>query len=100
MMRQETDEALCKATLANKIPPLLDYLEKEIGTQESFVGNRFTIADVSVATMLVNFSHAGETVDAQRWPKLAAYAPRIHERPSFKALIQKEQPIVQRFRAA
>ncbi|MBS0273487.1 MAG: glutathione S-transferase family protein [Proteobacteria bacterium] len=100
MMKQQPDEALCAATLTEKLPPLFDYLEKEIGGREYFVGNAFTIADVTVGTMLVNFEHAGETVDAKRWPRLAAYGQRIHARPSFKGLIEKERPLVQRFRAA
>jgi glutathione S-transferase len=50
--------------------------------------------------MLVNFDHAGETLDASRWPHLAAFMTRLHERPSFKACIEEERPLVQRFRAA
>lgn len=100
MMRSETDEALCVKTLTEKLPPLFDYLEKELGTASYFVGNSFSIADITVATMLVNFDHAGETLDASRWPHLAAFMTRLHERPSFKACIEEERPLVQRFRAA
>jgi glutathione S-transferase len=50
--------------------------------------------------MFVNFEHAGEKLDPKRWPKLAAYVERIHARPSFKALLDEERPLVQRFRAA
>lgn len=100
MMKQQPDETLCAATMTEKLPPLFDYLEKEIGDRQYLVGDAFTIADVTVGTMLVNFEHAGETVDAKRWPKLAAYGHRIHARPSFKGLIEKERPLVQRFRAA
>ncbi len=50
--------------------------------------------------MLVNFEHAGETPDSERWPKLAGYVTRIHARPSFKACLDEERPAVARFRAA
>jgi glutathione S-transferase len=100
MMKQETDEDLCRKTLHEKLPPILDHLEREIGNSQFFVGDTFTIADVSVGTMFVNFEHAGETVDGARWPKLAAYVMRIHDRPSFRALIDKETPLIKRFRAA
>jgi glutathione S-transferase len=100
MMNQQPDEAVCAATMADKLPPLFDYLEKEIGDRDYFVADAFTIADVTVGTMLVNFEHAGETVDAKRWPKLAAYGQRMHARPSFKSFIEKERPLIQRFRAA
>jgi glutathione S-transferase len=100
MMKQQPDEAVCAATMADKLPPLFDYLEKELGDRPYFVGDAFTIADVTVGTMLVTFDHAGETVDAKRWPRLAAYGKRMHDRPSFKSFIEKERPLVQRFRAA
>ncbi len=100
MMRKEPDEAVCAATLKDKLPPVFNYLEKELGSSEYFVGKVFSIADVSVGTMFVNFEHAGETVDATLWPKLGEYVKRIHARPSFKSLIDEETPFVQRFRAA
>ncbi len=100
MMRQPPDEELCKKTLEETLPPLFGYLEKELGNNDYLVGNKFSIADISVATMLVNFEHAGETVDAQKWPKLAAYRARLLERPSFKTLIAEERALVERFRAA
>jgi glutathione S-transferase len=100
MLRQQPDEAICASTLTDKIPPVFDYLEGEIGDREFLVGDTFTIADITVGTMLVNFEHAGETPDAGRWPRLAAYIERIHERPSFKACIEEERPLVARFRTA
>lgn len=100
MLRQQPDESICATTLTDKIPPVFDYLEKEIGASEFLVGKAFSIADIAVGTMLVNFEHAGETPDTKRWPKLAAYMKRIHGRPSFKACIEEERPFVARFRAA
>ena len=100
MMQQPSNEELCSKTLKEKLPPIFDYLEKELGENAYFVGNTFSIADISVGTMFVNFEHAGEKVDAARWPKLAAYVARIHARPSFQAMIAKESKFVQRLRAA
>jgi glutathione S-transferase len=100
MMRQSPDESVCKETLEKSLPPLFDYLEKELGANDYFVGNTFSIADISVGTMLVNFDHAGEKIDAARWPKLAAFGARMHARPSFKTVIDEERPLIGRFRAA
>jgi glutathione S-transferase len=100
MMRGQTDEAICQKTLTEKLPPLFDHLEHEVGTKEFLAGGSFSIADISIGTMFVNFEHAGEKLDAKRWPKLSAYVGKIHARPSFKALIAEETPFVQRFRAA
>jgi len=47
-------------------------------------------ADRAVATQFVNLRLTGGSVDAARWPKLAAYALRIHARPSFAAWIEDD----------
>ena len=73
------------------LPPLFDYLEQELGGNDYLVGNRFTIADLSVGSLLVNYKHGKGEIDAARWPKLAAYVERIHSRPSFKGLIEEDQ---------
>jgi len=90
IFKQEPDEAVIQEKLG-ELGPLFDYLEGELGENDYLVGNRFTVADIAVGSTLVNFAHAGETVDAGRWPKLAAYAERLHARPSFKARIEEEK---------
>lgn len=100
MLRREPDEALCRKTLTEKLPPIFDHLEAEIGAKEFLAGGAFSIADIAIGTMFVNFAHCGETIDAARWPRLAAYIARIHARPSFKALIDEEAPIIKRFSGA
>lgn len=92
---QPTDEAVVQKVIDEEVPPLFDYLEKEIGDKKFLVGNRFTIADIGIATTFVNFQLAGCRVDAKRWPKLAAYVESIHNRPSFKAVIDKEKAMFQ-----
>jgi glutathione S-transferase len=99
ILKGQTDETVCQATLTQKLPPLFDYLEKELGDREYLAGGAFSIADISVCTMLVNFEHAGETIDPSRWPKLAAYVARIHARASFRAFIDEERPYIERVRA-
>jgi len=99
IMRAPVDEELCQKTLSETLPPLFDYLEKEIGGKEWLAGGAFSIADISICTMVVNFEHAGGAVDASRWSKLAAYVARILARPSFKAFIDEERPYVEKMRA-
>jgi glutathione S-transferase len=100
MLRMQTDESVCEAAVRDHMPAIGDYLEKELGGNQFLVGNAFSIADIAVGTMFVNVAHAGEGIDAARWPHLAAYVARLHARPSFKALIDEETPFVQKFRAA
>lgn len=91
IMKQEPDESLVKEALSERIPLLFDFLETKVGDGDGIVGGRFSIADIGIGSPFVNFSHAGEDVDSERWPKLASYLERIHSRPSFKTLIEEEK---------
>lgn len=89
--KQQGDEAMAQKAIAEKLPPLFDYLESQVGDNAFLVGNQLSIGDIGVATQFVNLRHAGVTPDAQRWPKLARYISSIHGRPSFKAVIDEEE---------
>jgi glutathione S-transferase len=89
-LQQKTDEAMVKKAIEEELPVLFDYLESQLGSAPALVGGKFSIGDIGVGTQFVNLQHAGVTVDAARWPKLAAYVRAIHSRPSFKALIEEE----------
>jgi glutathione S-transferase len=91
--KQEPDEDIVRKTLSEDLPPILDYLEGEIGDRDVLVGTRFSVADIAAASPFVNFAHGGEKVDAQRWPRVAAYVERIHSRPSYKAIIEEEMAV-------
>jgi glutathione S-transferase len=90
-MGQKTDEALVTAALEKQLPPLLAWVDSQIAGKEFFVGNRLTIADIAIASPFVNFMHAGEKVDAAKYPNLAAFLDRMFERPAFKELIAEEK---------
>lgn len=93
--KREGDEKRVAEALEKTLPPLFDYLERELGDAEWLVEGRFGIADVAVGTQLVNFAHGRGEVDAARWPRLAAWAQRVHARPSFKALIEEDRKAIQ-----
>lgn len=89
------DEALVEKAASETLPPLFDYLEQELGGNDYLVGNRFTIGDLSVGSILVNYRHGKGEVSASRWPKLAAYLERVLGRPSFKGLIEEDRRAIQ-----
>ncbi|MDP4004669.1 glutathione S-transferase family protein [Methylobacterium sp. NEAU K] len=84
MMGKTTDEAAVTQALDKDLPPLFDYLEREI-SGAFLVGDAFSIADISIATGFYNFQLAGAEIDAGRWPKLAAYVASTLARPSFQS---------------
>ena len=91
IMKGESDEELCQQALTERIPPVFYYLEEQVGSQDALVDGCFSIADIAVASPFVNFAHAGEEVDAARWPGLSAYVAKLHARPSIKKLIEEER---------
>ena len=85
------DEALIQDTLLEHIPPLLDYLANQLGSQAYFVGHRCTLADIAITSQLINFMHAGESINNTQWPTLAAYFERMLSQPIWRALVEREQ---------
>ena len=94
--KREGDEEKIETALNETIPPIFDYLERELGDNDWLVGNRFSIADIATGAQFVSFGHGKGEVDAERWPRLAAYVERALTRPSFKAIIEEEQAILRR----
>ncbi len=90
--QQEPDEAAIKQALEVDLPPVLDYLDAQIGDKPFLVGGQFSIADIAATSPFVNFAMAGESVDAERWPRLADYVQRILSRPHYKAVVEGEGP--------
>lgn len=93
-MGQPTDEAAVQKAIDSEAPVVFDYLESLLaGGNEFLVDGQLSIADIAVASQFVNLAHAQFTVDAARWPKLAAYVDRILARPSFAKLIAEEKAL-------
>ena len=85
------DEALIHTSLTQMIPARFAYLEKVL-TGDWFVANSFSMADVTVASILMNFQFAGEVIDVASYPKLARFLARALARPSFRKALQAEIP--------
>lgn len=89
--QREPDEARVETARTETLPPLFDYLERELGDEAWYVGGRFSVADVAIGCQFVNYFLGRGELDAERWPALAAWVERVHARPSFKALIEEER---------
>lgn len=92
MMGGTPDEAKIQSCVA-RAPEIFDYLEGEVGDRQWLVGDRFSIADISVASPFINWGYAGERLDTARWPRLIAFLERAHSRPSFRSLIEEERAL-------
>jgi len=86
----ELEKASDKAASRKKISDYLEALDTYMARQEYFVGECYTLADVSLAPILWRLSPMG--IDTAKWPHLEAYMDRLFERPAFeRSLSEHEQ---------
>ena len=65
-------------------------------TNAFLVGDSMTVADISLASQLVNFKHGGEIIDPAKYPNLAAHTERMHALEPFAKTIEKESGFIQK----
>jgi len=87
---REGDLAAADAAERDELPPILDYLESVMPDSGHLVGDRLTIADIAVASPLVNLQHLDVAIDEGRHPRTVAFARAMHGRPSFEPHIARE----------
>jgi glutathione S-transferase len=83
---EATDATVVQNAIEVEIPQILDYLEKEIPSANSFFFDEVGIADIAVASFFRNTGFAGFTIDSNRWPRSAAFVDRTLDHPSFRKL--------------
>jgi glutathione S-transferase len=98
LLRKPADEKIVASGLA-EVPTFFGYLERELGKNEYLVAGTFTLADISVASQLVNLRHAGVEVASSTFPALAAWFARIAARPSIAPLIDQDLSFLARLAA-
>ena len=95
--RREGDMAAADRAMAGPVPKILDWLEAHMPEGDGWLlGERLTLADIAIASPLVNLRHAGGTLDAH--PRIAAFAERLHVRPCFAASIAWEERALAKIR--
>jgi len=81
--KQEPDLETAKRSWNEKLPPLFDYLEGELGEEDFLVGEAVSIGDIGVACQLVQLELVAGLPDASRWPRVVAFQERMTARASF-----------------
>lgn len=87
VFKQETNQTVVDRALNDVMPGIFEYLTECLGDDDYMVGGAFSIADIALTTPFVNFAIAGENVDADRWPRIAAYVERIHSLPCYAPIV-------------
>ncbi len=92
---QPGNEAIAIEGETKDLPPLLEYLETVVPAAGHFLlGDAIGVADISIATMFVNFDEAGIVIDPHKYPRTMAWVASILSRPSFATIIDAEKKIL------
>ncbi|CAM9977350.1 unnamed protein product [Discosporangium mesarthrocarpum] len=82
--KKDPDLDRARKTLAEEMPPIFDYLEGELDGKTFLVGERLSIADVTVACCLTQLTLVAGNPDVSRWPALVGHYERMMARESFQ----------------
>ena len=92
VLKQGSDQAAIAAIENQALPKAFGHLESAAAAGE-LGADRFGIAEIAVTCNLVNFHYLGYTIDARRYPKLAAFFKRQTALPAMAAALAAEQPV-------
>lgn len=76
------------------LPPVFAYLESVAPAEGFLVGNALSIADIAVASMLVNMTYCNASPDPAIYPKLAAFLARMMARPGFAGALASDRALL------
>ena len=90
---QPTDESIVKNSIDNLVPPIFDYVESQLPEVGFFFGE-LGLADIAVATAIINATYADFEVDSNRWPKLNAHLNKVMAHPVLVKCMKTEKPMI------
>lgn len=93
MMKIPGNEAVA-AEAEKGAQAIFDYLEGVVPADGFLVGDSLTLADIAVASPLINLGYGGVQVQASSHPKLAAWFERVTSRSSFVPILTAERAMI------
>jgi glutathione S-transferase len=90
ILKQATDTQVIDNILKAALPKTFGYLERSLTTRY-LVGDRLTIADIAVASNLLNYHYLGYRIDGRHYPRLSAFFDNMLRQPSLARAVQQEQ---------
>ena len=96
VLQRAPDLAAADAAVRDELPRLYAYLERTVPDSGFLVEDRLTLADIAVASPIVNLRlvDAGAP-DPATYPRTAAYVDAILARPSFAAIVAQDARLIE-----
>jgi len=96
IFKGKTDEAVVENLLSRQRPKVFGYLESQMNGK-FLVGSSLSLADIGVASNLINYHYLGYRIDRADYPKLAQYTEGILGLDPFRKAFEAEVPVVDQF---
>jgi RNA polymerase-associated protein len=81
-----------KSEPIRKLRAYLDILDEYLAKEEFFIGEQYTLADVSMAPILWRLRPYN--IDLAKWSNLKRYADRLFERPAFERALSEHEEML------
>jgi glutathione S-transferase len=91
--QQPTDQLRVDDVMSRALPEVFGYLDSVCGNGY-LAGPALSVADIAVASNLVNMQYLGFVLDRTRFAKLVGLFDRTIRHPAFLAALRAEQPAV------
>lgn len=90
ILKQPTDTAAVATIIDDVAPVKLAYLDGALDG-DYFAGGQLSVADIAIASNLVNFHYLGYEIDKARYPRLAAHFRRMLANKAFATALESEK---------
>ena len=101
VLRQAGDEEIVRRNLEELVPSVFDQLESlyfgpglhgaGVPRAERSVETGLDISAIAIWSPIVNIEHVGVSVDAGRWPNLAAFMETMNAHPVLRPIVTEER---------
>lgn len=93
LKRGDADQTEIERIQSDVAPSAFAYLEGQVSDAPLADGS-FSIADIAIASNLLNYQYLGFRLDPKRYPKLATWFSRTVREEPFQAALKEEEPFV------
>jgi glutathione S-transferase len=91
MLKGATDQSAVDQLLTEVRPKIFGYLESQIDGK-FLVGSALSLADIGIASNLINYLYLDFSIDAWQYPKLTRYCEGIVRLEPFRQALIRETP--------
>lgn len=94
VLKKPGDLTAADAAERDELPRLLDYIESVLPESGFLLENRLTLADIAVASPLINMAYCCPPLNSATHPRLCRWLSMLKARPAFASVLEAEMPMI------